>query len=354
MSTVDKEVRIGILGSGFVCNFYMQGLQLVPGQRVTGVYSRTIPEAQPFAEKWNIPFFTDNLDEFADRDDIDLYAIGLANQVHAKAAITLAKRGRNVLVTKPMACNASEALEMLAAVEDNKVFHGYLEPEVFIPAMVKAKEMIDAGMFGKVHMVRGREAHFGSHTRANWDPNICGGGPLLTTACHPISGARYLLDKKRVVRVFGWGAKLVHKQEKIEDNDLLLMEFEDGSIGQIEASWSTRGGMDLLTEIYGDQGRMSFNPSMAGAVIQAFTTGETGQGGYVAEKVDVATGWLRPIPGEAFAYGYTGQFAHMIDCYRNGRVPRETFLDGYVVNEIIDAGYRSMKAEKWVDVEYRH
>ena len=84
--------------------------------------------------------------------------------------------------------------------------------------------------------------------------------------------------------------------------------------------------------------------------------GDSSGGFYLTtlSTVDVATGWVRPIPGEAFAYGYTGQFAHMIDCYRNGRVPRETFLDGYVVNEIIDAGYRSMKAEKWVDVEYRH
>lgn len=344
-----NAVRIGILGAGFVSKYFMQAMRHVPGQTVTGLFTRDRGKGDSFTDKWNIPFVTDDLREFAQRDDIDLYAIGLPNHVHAEAAITLAEQGRNVLCTKPLARNAAEALEMLAAVEQHKVFHGYLEPEVFLPAMVKAKEMIDGGAIGSVHMVRGREAHFGSQARDNWDPELCGGGPLLSTACHPISGARYLMDKKTVVRVFAWGSKLVHKQEKIEDNDLMLMEFEDGTIGQIEASWSTRGGMDLLTEIYGDKGRIAFNPSLTGTM-SAFSVQSAE---YVAEKVEVPTGWLHPIPEEAFTYGYVGQFAHMVECFRRGARPREDFHDGYIVNQIISAGYESMKQGVWVDVEYR-
>ena len=83
-------VRIGILGTAFVCDYYMQALRYVAGQEVTGVFSRTREHAESFAQAWQIPFHTNDLEEFAARADIDLYAIGLPNHVHAEAAILLA------------------------------------------------------------------------------------------------------------------------------------------------------------------------------------------------------------------------------------------------------------------------
>ena len=43
---------------------------------------------------------------------------------------------------------------------------------------------------------------------------------------------------------------------------------------------------------------------------------------------------------------------HFVDCVRDGQTPRETYEDGLVVNLVLDAGYRSMRAGKWVRVRY--
>ena len=49
--------------------------------------------------------------------------------------------------------------------------------------------------------------------------------------------------------------------------------------------------------------------------------------------------------------GYVDMFADMFDAMDAGRQPMETFYDGYVVNAIIDACYRSAESGRWEPVE---
>lgn len=70
------------------------------------------------------------------------------------------------------------------------------------------------------------------------------------------------------------------------------------------------------------------------------------------EKADISFGWTRPLPEEAFAYGYQAEMKHFVECVREGREPRETYADGYIVNCILDAGYESMRSGSWIAVEY--
>jgi predicted dehydrogenase len=51
-------------------------------------------------------------------------------------------------------------------------------------------------------------------------------------------------------------------------------------------------------------------------------------------------------------YGYQAEMRHFVECVRDGVVPRETYEDGYVVNCILDAGYQSMRGNKWIRVRY--
>jgi len=76
-----------------------------------------------------------------------------------------------------------------------------------------------------------------------------------------------------------------------------------------------------------------------------------GQGGYVAEKAEGDTGWLFPVGDEVGALGYVEMFRDMLDSLDGQKVPQETFYDGYVVNAIIDACYRSAKSKRWETVE---
>jgi hypothetical protein len=67
----------------------------------------------------------------------------------------------------------------------------------------------------------------------------------------------------------------------------------------------------------------------------------------VAEKAETAKGWLFPVGDEVHELGYQHMFSDMLDALDEGRAPMETFHDGYVVNAIIDACYRSAASKRW-------
>ena len=80
-----------------------------------------------------------------------------------------------------------------------------------------------------------------------------------------------------------------------------------------------------------------------------FTAG--GSGGYVAEKAETEKGWLFPVGDEVSELGYVDMFTDMFDAIDGGGTPRETLYDGYVVNAVMDAAYRSAKSRAWAPVE---
>jgi predicted dehydrogenase len=340
-------VRIAILGAGFVAEFYMQGLKDVGGHKVAVVTSRHKNTAGQFASRWKIAEASDDFARTIERNDIDLYLIALPNFLHKDIATALAKAGRNQVCTKPLARNAEEAKAMLDAVTEAGVMHGYAETEVFSPAVVRAERLIRSGSIGKVLWVRSRESHFGPHSPWFWDPELAGGGALVDMGCHCIEAARYFHGKEvRPVEVMAWTDTL-HHDTKAEDNALAIIRFENGGIAHAEVSWTSRGGLDLRSEVHGTQGAI-FTDVTRSTPIEAFTTAPSG---YVVEKAESEQGWVKPVPEEAFVYGYQAEMKHFVECVRDGSTPRETYHDGYVVNTIIDAAYRSSKSRRWESID---
>lgn len=345
---MSETVRIAMLGSGFVAEFYMQGLANVNGHQVVLNYSRTPKRAKAFAKRWGIPESATDLTKVIFRDDIDLFIIALPNQEHLPVSLALSQAKRNQVCTKPLARNRNEAKQMYSAARKSGAMHGYAETEVFAPAVVKARETIEAGGLGRVIWVRSRESHSGPHSPHFWDIEQTGGGALNDLGCHCVEAARYFFGKQdKIVDVMAWGATLVHRDRtKGEDNALLVLKFESGGIGHCELSWTTKGGLDLRNEIHGSEGSI-FTDVTRGTPIQSFTPKPAG---YVIEKADLSFGWTRPLPEEAFAYGYQAEMRHFVECVRDGCEPRETYEDGYIVNCVLDAGYESMRKGKWIRV----
>ena len=341
-----KIVNIAVLGSGFVAEFYMQGLANVNGQQVLVNYSRSQERAKGFAGRWNIPESSTDLKKIIGRTDLDLYLIALPNEEHLPVALALAKARRNQVCPKPLARNSREAKAMLDAARRAGILHGYAETEVFAPAVVKAREMIERGGIGRVLWVRSRESHSGPHSAHFWDITKTGGGAMHDLGCHCIETARYFFGKEDpVVEVMAWGDTLVHrKKTRGEDNALMVLRFSNGGIGHCELSWSTLGGLELRNEIHGTEGSL-FTDVTRQTPIAAFTTKPAG---YLVEKADIDVGWTKPLPEEAFAYGYQAEMKHFVECAREGKTSRETYEDGFVVNRILDAGYQSMRSRKWV------
>ena len=105
--------------------------------------------------------------------------------------------------------------------------------------------------------------------------------------------------------------------------------------------------MDLRDEVAGTHGTIWMNHFLRTG-FEMFTAG--GGGGYVAEKAETAAGWLFPVGDEVSELGYVDMFSDMFRAIDAGTPPRETFYDGYVVNSVMDACYRSATSGRWEPV----
>jgi predicted dehydrogenase len=341
--------KIALLGTGLIGRFYTMSLLNFRGKdEIKIVCAAKEDEAQKFAEEFGIPRWTDDMAKAINDAEIDTVIVGIPNHLHKKAVLLAAKAGKAVLCTKPLGMNGREALDMLQAVEEAGVFHGYLEDLVYTPKTLKALAAAQKGALGKVLWARSRETHGGPHSDWFWTKELSGGGAIVDMGCHCIEIARNFIGKGiRPMEVTCWADTQVHPIEA-EDHSVGLVRYDNGAIGQFEVSWTFRGGMDLRDEVAGTDGTIWLNHWMRTG-FEMFTG--IGQGGYVAEKAEGDTGWLFPVGDEVGSLGYVEMFLDMFNSMDKGTPPMETFYDGYIVNAVIDACYKAAQSKKWEPVE---
>jgi len=347
-------MNVTMLGTGLIGEFYTMTLHGQRGRdRVEVVYSRSEDRGQAFKKRWGISDHTTSMEEAVNHPDTSVVVVGLPNHLHEEAIELAAKAGKAVLCTKPLARTAEEAKRILDTVEKAGVFGGYLEDLCYTPKTLKAINTVKAGAIGDVTWVRSRETHPGPHSAWFWDGRLTGGGAIIDLGCHCIEIIRSFVGKEnRPVEVMCWTDTFVHPIED-EDNAIALIKFESGAVGQFEVSWTFRGGMDLRDEVAGTDGTIWLNHFLRTG-FEMFTAG--GGSGYVAEKAETEAGWLFPVGDEVSELGYVDMFSDMFNAIDEGREPRETLYDGYVVNSIMDACYRSADSKQWepVQLEWRH
>lgn len=337
-------VGIGMLGSGFIGDFHTSGLRHVPDVRLVANSGRSAERRDALALKHGYKRSHASIDAVCADDQVDLVVVSLPNELHLEAVRAAARHGKAVACTKPLGRNGDEAAEMVRLVHDAGLWHGYLENVVFNAEIVRLRQMVEAGAIGRPVTMRAREGHSGPHAPHFWDAAVAGGGALLDMGSHGVEAARYLFGKDQPIGdVFSWGATLVHgDRTSLEDNAVTLIRFEDGRLAIIENSWSSKGGLEGRFELFGTEGRAVSD--MATTPLRAFIGHSAG---YIGEKADAETGWVFPVPDETYAHGHDAMMRHMVEAFRAGSEPRETFRDGYVVNSVLDAAYRSMRSGRW-------
>jgi predicted dehydrogenase len=341
--------RIAMLGSGFIGRFYADSLQ---GYRsrdsIVSIYSRREESARKFAEDYQCHHYTTVMEEAIAREDVDIVCIALPNNLHEAAVMLCCKHKKAVMTTKPLGRNAAEAKRMLEAVEAAGIFNGYLEDLVYTPKFIKATQSVHEGALGRILWAKSRETHPGPHSEWFWDIEQAGGGCILDLGCHCVEITRSYIGKDiKPIEVMCWADTQV-KPIDAEDHAIGLVKYENGAIGQFEVSWTFRGGLDLRDEVMGTEGTIWIN-SFLRTGFDMFTTGKGGD--YIAEKAESNSGWLFPVGDELNELGYNHMFMDMFNSLEKGIAPKETFYDGYVVNAILDAAYKSAKSKIWEPVQ---
>ncbi|MGW8283763.1 MAG: Gfo/Idh/MocA family protein, partial [Gemmatimonadota bacterium] len=289
---------------------------------------------------------------------------------------------RGVACEKPLGRNAAEARRMLELVERIGLLHGYLENQLFSPGVVRAKQIVwtrGAALTGPPFLARAAEEHSGPHMPWFWEGELQGGGVLNDMMCHSVEVARFLLtppgaprDVLKPTKVTAYasclkwqlpkyaeqlsemsGGTLDYRTRPSEDFARALIEFKDAQGGRriVEAttSWCFVGaGLRLTMELLGPEYSMAVNSLDAGPKVffSREVRGHTGED--LVEKQNAETGVMPIVSDEEAEYGYVGENRHMVQAFRAGVMPMETWADGVAVTDLLMAAYMSAEQERTI------
>jgi Predicted dehydrogenases and related proteins len=387
MAAARDRLRIGFIGSGFIAEFHLKSMLGVRNVDVTGVYSRSAEKRDRFCARvaelgLGVCRSYENLEAMLAADDVDAVWICSPNYTRLDIMRTIhaeVKAGRSkvfaVACEKPLARTIAEAREMLRLAEDAGLNHGYLENQVFSTPVLRGKEIIwrrGASTTGRPYLARAAEEHSGPHEPWFWQGDKQGGGVLSDMMCHSVEVARYLLtapDKPRnslrvkavngTVANLKWtrphyadqlkarfGAEVDYRNRPSEDfaRATVLLEDEEGNELMIEAttSWAYVGaGLRIQLELLGPEYAMEFNSLGTGLKVFMSRAVTGSEGEDLVEKQNAEQGLMPVLEDEAGIYGYTDENRHMVECFRKGETPIETFHDGVAVIEMLIGLYRS-------------
>lgn len=382
-----QRLRVGFVGSGFIAEFHLKAMLGVRNVDVTGVFSRKAENRARFAARvaeLGLGDCTshDSLESLVNAGNIDAIWILSPNYtrldvmrtIHAEAK---ARRSKVIAVAceKPLARTVAEAREMLRLAEDAGLNHGYLENQVFCTPVLRGKDIVwrrAASTTGRPYLARAAEEHSGPHEPWFWQGDKQGGGVLSDMMCHSVEVARHLLTKPGAARksltvkqvngtvaTLKWtrpnyadqlrkrfGTDVDYRNRPSEDfaRGTVLLEDEDGNELMIEAttSWAYVGpGLRIQLELLGPEYAMEFNSLNTGLKIFMSREVKGEEGEDLVEKQNAEQGLMPVLEDEAGVYGYTDENRHMVECFRKGETPMETFHDGLAVVEILMGLYRS-------------
>ena len=295
--------------------------------------------------------------------------------MHKEIAIAAAQAGKMILCEKPLAMNAAEGAEMVAAVEKagvaNMVWYNYRR----IPAVTLAKNLIDEGRLGKVFHYRAKflqdwtiksDLPQGGEGLWRLDASVAGSGVSGDLLAHCIDTAVWLnggLDKICAMTetfVKERPHALTGKVEKVEIDDActFMGTFANGSLANFESTRYARGHKALYTfEINGEDASLAWDLHDLHR-LQMFDYKDEGKlRGWKSIHVTDAGGehpymdkWW--VPG--LSIGYESSFVHQVADFvaglESGKPAGPTFRDAMETQRVLDAILDSAKKQAWVDV----
>jgi myo-inositol 2-dehydrogenase / D-chiro-inositol 1-dehydrogenase len=341
---MSKRVRIGLIGSQFICSIHAESVHRCGDAELFAVASPTADHASKFASRFNIPHHFTDYRRMIEMPELDVVLVGVPNHLHCQVTLDAFAAGKHVIVEKPLCLNLAEADKMIAAGRTANHKLMYAEELCFAPKYVRLKQLLDSGALGEPTLLKQSEKHDGPHASHFWDVNRSGGGVTMDMGCHAIEFFRWMLagptgmNRPKIKSVYAHMSTQVHASKtKGEDNALIILEFNNGVVALAEESWTKLGGMDDRAEVYGSKG-VAYADLLHGNSIETYST--VGYE-YAVEKAGSTKGWSFTIYEEAWNYGFPQEIAHFVDCVKNDQPPLVTGEDGRAVLEAIFAAYAS-------------
>lgn len=249
-----KRLTWGVAGCGYYTeNTFLPTFQLLKKSKLTAIYSSSEERAKKVGSKFGVAKIYSNFDEFLKHDFKAIY-IGSANHNHYEQVIKAAKAGKHILCEKPMALNVQQAEEMVNVCKENNVYLSINYIHQFHPLVVKAKELIEKQMIGKIVSISASfNADIPPSDNFRFKKKLSGGGALRDVGTHMIDLLRFFGGE--IEEVKGFLDNIIYKSE-VEDFASAVVKFNKSGYGYFNVSYNTKRFFNRI-EILGYKGAIS-------------------------------------------------------------------------------------------------
>ena len=257
-------MKVGLIGTGGISNRHMIPYLERPDRvQLTAVCDIVEPLAQEYAKKAGVDEIYLDFEEMLQKADIDAVDICTGHSSHAPLAIAAANAGKHVIVEKAMAHTLQGCKDMIAAADEAGVTLMVAQHLRYSPESRAVKRFIDDGNLGEIRAVRTHTIGGGGGDRRPDDwmkDGKAGGGVMLVQSVHHLDLLRFYVGN--VKRVMGLSRSIQSNfLNGADDLVAATLEFENGAVGDVMASWSTPvspEGMSYM--IFGSEGTVHSTP----------------------------------------------------------------------------------------------
>lgn len=376
-----KSIRIGLLGFGFMgkthayavdtLRFFYQDLPF--SAEIAGVCTTSMQKSQNVCSQYGFSIATTNEDDLIGDPTIDVIDVCTPNLYHFETLKKAIAAGKHIYCEKPLCISLAEAREVEALARESGKIHNIVFNNRYIPAIMRAKELVDEGHLGRILSFRIDYQHSSATVitkNAGWkqDRNVCGGGVLFDLGSHVIDLIYYLCGRFQSVCAATQIAFPVRAgrdgkpwNTNADEAVYMLARLENGAVGTIGASKIAVGSnSDIFLEIFGEKGSIKFS-LMEPSWLYFFdnTVPEAPLGG-MRGFTRIESAGRFPTPGGIFpppksAIGWTQGHVHSMYSFLNsvytGKQASPDFEDATHVQAVMEAAYASAESMTWETVQ---
>ena len=340
------SVKVGIIGCGNIVSFHLPGYEAA-GAEIVHVADADETRAKNLASGLKCAWSNDYR-KLLDDPKVDCVSICLPNHLHREASEAAISAGKHILCEKTMTSNLPDAKALVAAVEAGDVIFQIAYMKRFIPAVRKAKELIPklgkllSGIV-RVYHPFGKEGwnHVGGDI---WllNKEKGGAGVLVHSGSHMMDAMRFLCGDPISVE-----AKC-HTNKGLDYYDTAYFQMEAGHTMFFESGWLDlqnlgvrHNGWDERIEITGENGRLEVytmwwaRPDIEIPFVR-FYSAEDG------ETREIYPPAKNPFVEEVVSF---------VNSIKEGKQGQPDVYDGYMVQAMIDAIYRSDEEGRRLPIE---
>ena len=376
-----KEVRIGMLGCGFMGKCHSNAYRKIPYiypaanvmPRLVLLCDKDEKKVEREAIRYGFERYTTDWHDLASDPAIDVVDNCGPDPIHPDPCIAALESGKHVIAEKPMAVSVADARRMRDAAAKAGGKAACTFNYRFMPAVRLAKDLIGSGKVGRIYHLRVQYLQMAGHDPSltpeqAWYSAWPHSGGLQGIGSHAIDQARFLVGEitsvSALVRAFNKDRAIRSAADPsawADEGTAALLDFDSGAIGVLESSVVATGRKNYMAwEINGSKGSLRWDLEHPNSlfVCQAENP-DNATFGFTEVNV---TESFHPYAGAWWPSGHNIGWEHchiiekfhFLDAVANNKPSpyNATFEDGYRVAVIIEAMRQSSQSGQRVPISY--